>query len=204
MLGTHLELVEAGHSYDALNRLTSDKWSEVSGASRDTEYNRTISYEYVLAGNRTLKRIDDPSDGSIDSHTTYTYAPDSSDRLWTETQIDGDFGSANTQEVIEYRRDSNGFLIHKFTDDDGDGNTDVTENYTPSAEGKLAQYQKNTDPAATFTYDHSGERIRTVIGSQTIDDLVTRNNPTGYSQVLTRTDSGGQDCYNIIGDDILT
>lgn len=56
---------------------------------------------------------------------------------------------------------------------------------------------------ATFTYDHTGERTVTQIGSRTVTDLVDRCNPMGYSQVLKRTDTGGQSFTNIIGDDTL-
>lgn len=189
------------YTYDALNRLVSEAW--VNGSSLDPmyadrtgeTYSSTISYTYDAAGNRVLKVVDGPAD----SHVKYEYqngTDTGSDRLWKETHYSGLPGAGAQTEVIDYRWDSNGFLIHKYS------STNDDEDYTPNAEGRLATHTK-AGVTSTFTYDHSGERIKTVIGLQTIDDLVTRNNPTGYSQVLTRTDSGGQDFYNIIGDDIL-
>ena len=84
-------------------------------------------------------------------------------------------------------RDSNGFLIHRFADNSS--GPDDSELYTANAEGRLASYLKNSGPIATFTYDHTGERTVTQIGSRTITDLVDNANPTGYSQVLKRTDT---------------
>lgn len=98
-------------------------------------------------------------------------------------------------ETINYRRDASGFLIHRFSSSDD-------EQYTASAEGRLAAHLKDS-VTTTFTSDHTGERLSTTTGTRTITDLVDNANPTGYSQVLRRTDTGGQSFTNIIGDDIL-
>ncbi|MFI4873544.1 MAG: hypothetical protein ACIARQ_17170 [Phycisphaerales bacterium JB061] len=104
--------------------------------------------------------------GIIFEPVVYTYAVDKSDRLWTEEHFDGSPMSGGTAtETINYRWDSNGFLIRKIS-------STSDEQHTANAEGRLAAYLKDSV---------------TTTGTRTITDLVSRHHRTADAVRTTLT-----------------
>ena len=78
-------------------------------------------------------------------------------------------GSLIVDKVIDYRWDSNGFLIHKIADD---GGANDSEHYTPNAECRLAAYACGVS-TCTLAYDHVGKQMSTTVYNGTSTRTIT-------------------------------
>jgi RHS repeat-associated protein len=190
--GAGYDTTAVAWAYDALGRLTSENYD-----SFNDELDYSATYAYDLAGNRVRMATDTtPGNGDPTPDEIVTYTYDDNDRLlsqtkdapgieddrftayaWGESELHGKTvyegldDTGDTLEAATYAYDLRGRLALAQIDDDGDGVTDTTIEYTYS------------DPAA------GGVRTRTVQtptggAALTATYLIDAKNPTGYAQPL--------------------
>lgn len=154
------------YSYDSLNRLVSESYSENTVATKQ------ISYNYDAFNNRISKTLNDISNQS-EKQTTYTYRYGT--QLSSETTI-----SVDGRETFSYNYNNAGDLISKCKIVDGVA-SDVTSN-TYDAFGRLLSTSVTEDSVSTQTnyeYDALNHRISKTTNDDTIYHFWNGNNIVG-------------------------
>jgi len=201
------------YSYDSLNRLTSLKTYEGSGALAE-------QYDYTLNATGRREQIDELGGRS----TVYVY--DDLYRLGSEAitdTINGDYSASyqydavgnRTYETVDgvqtaYSYDANDRLIQQGGTSytyDANGNTltqtldGQTTTYTYDARDKLRAVEQGGN-TTEYTYDHSGIRTSKTTSGITTDYVIDENRD--YAQVLEEVTANQSDVTYSYGHDLLS
>ncbi|HEY7116525.1 MAG TPA: hypothetical protein VH475_08065 [Tepidisphaeraceae bacterium] len=189
--------------YDALSRLKQEQ-RDAGDDQNQAGDDYTAVYSYDLAGNRTSEAIDRAGTQN-DETITYDYTDsllnyNADDRLRTVTDVKG-AGSTQVTTTTAYQYDPNGSTIEKtVSSTPNGGTTSITQHakYVYDVRNRLVRLDAKGDTTydasgmplsaaaddVTYAYDDDGDRISETSGGQTTSDLVDKENPTGYSQVI--------------------
>jgi RHS repeat-associated protein len=190
--------VQAGNTFDTLNRLTQTCVATSSPACSASQKLASYAYTLGLAGNR----------GAVAelSGRAVSYGYDNDYHLRSET-ITGDPGSNNgaanytydfvgnrltlTSTIpsllgsISYSYDANDRLSTDTYDNNGNTTSSGGITNTYDFENHILSHG-----AVTMVYDGDGRRASETVGGATTKFLVDNNNPTGYPQVLDEIVNG--------------
>jgi len=178
-------------TYDGQNRLTQEVFEHY-----DDELDQTLAWTYDLVGNRLTQTRDLGNDGTVDERTSYRY--DANDRLIQEI-FDGDADG-----VFERTTDYDWLATQQVGATVTENGTVVKQTtYAYNAQGLTSEITIVENGASTrvrYEYDSAGARVATTTeidadGDGTFEKatrtefLNDANNPTGYSQVLRKTET---------------
>ncbi|MFY9259558.1 MAG: RHS repeat domain-containing protein, partial [Gallionella sp.] len=161
-INPHLRPSRSPQSFDALNRLTQDIFTDAKNPTQP----KVTSYGYGSTGNRTSKT---ETQGLAKTVTTYLY--DADDRLTSETKTSGTI-SATTS----YLWDANGNLTQKVE-------PTQTTLYNWDSNNRLVEVKRGgiaatASSVATYQYDANGNRVgKTTADGKTVAYLVDSNLP---------------------------
>ena len=188
-------------TYDNLDRLINEAVNYSFGG---TSY--FAHYTYDLVGNRTRKTTNQPGQAPQVDYVYDGNAPQSDDRLMTETGSGGD-GTASYTTTYFY--DNNGSLKTKTRTGSKPENNSYAYDIRNRMTGATVTLNPGTGTESTtttaYTYDPGGLRASTAVGATITQFVEDSNNPTGYGQVdeeLTATTHVVNTSY-VIGSEVL-
>ncbi|MEH2105914.1 hypothetical protein [Nostoc sp.] len=170
-MGNRTQVIEdtgriVNYTYDEVNQL------KLESITDPTLGNRTIGYDYDLAGNRLKRNDSDPSSGL----TTYVY--DKNNRLTSQT---------SGTKVTQYTYDNNGSMLTS-----NDGTNSVVYQWINDGENRLVGVTTTNASGSSqskYIYDADGNRVASITDGVRKNYLV---DPRGYSKVLQEYDANGQ------------
>jgi len=198
--------VHTRYTYDALNRLIRE---ETNSSTAVIPSFRT-DYTYDACGNRVRLETDRNPDGLPE---TIRFAYNDNDQLVSETS------SLATKGATVYDYDANGSLTSKRNATTGESATYTWNLRNRLSRAVIHRFEKDAagdehsvDITASYLYDDGGFRVArdirlSVDGAAPFDRsrtyLPDAGNPTGYTQAIEESTTGGLDRSYIIGDRIL-